>query len=96
MTIEKGCQTTTHETYPELEVTVAALSGGPIGPGDRYDTFNKTLIMATWYAMCCQYSLWCVNVSLTASDPLRKEGLVKMCTKSLVLPEFNQIAPLQI
>jgi len=58
MPIENECQTTTNEMYPELEVTVAAFSGGPIGPGDRYDTFNKTLIMATWYSkscMCCVF-----------------------------------------
>jgi len=55
MPIENECQTTTNEMYPELEVTVAAFSGGPIGPGDRYDTFNKTLIMATWYSKSCKY-----------------------------------------
>ena len=46
---EKGCHNINDESYPELEVTVAALSGGPVGPSDRYDLFNKTLIMATWY-----------------------------------------------
>ena len=46
---EEGCHNKDDESYPELEVTVAALSGGPVGPSDRYDLFNKTLIMATWY-----------------------------------------------
>jgi len=29
--------------------------------------------------------------SLVAPDPPRKEGLVKLCRKSLVLPEFGQL-----
>ena len=39
---EEGCHNKNDESYPELEVTVAALSGGPVGPSDRYDLFNKT------------------------------------------------------
>jgi len=46
---EEGCRNKNDENYPELEVTVAALSGGPVGPSDRYNLFNRTLIMATWY-----------------------------------------------
>ena len=52
MTTEGGCHNKNGEDYPELEATVAAFSGGPVGPSDRYDLFNKTLIMATWYVKC--------------------------------------------
>lgn len=50
MKTESGCHNTNDEEFPELETTVAAFSGGPVGPSDRYDLFNKTLIMATWYS----------------------------------------------
>ena len=47
---EKECQQYWNgiESYPELEATVAAFSGGPVGPSDQYNLYNKTLIMATW------------------------------------------------
>ena len=32
-----------------------------------------------------------VIISLAAPDPPRKEGLVKLCIKKLVLPEFGQL-----
>jgi len=46
MKTESGCCNKNDENYPELEATVAAFSGGPVGPSDRYDLFK---IMATWY-----------------------------------------------
>ena len=49
--MEEGCHNKNNESYPELKVTVVALSGGPVGPSDHYDLFNKTLIMATWYVL---------------------------------------------
>ena len=45
--VEKNCKFATPEPYPELITYVAALSGGPVGPGDTSLAFNKTLIMAT-------------------------------------------------
>ena len=59
--IEKDCQTTTNKIYPELEVTVAAFSGGPIGPGDQYNTFNMTLTWHIAYNACGYFT--CLYVS---------------------------------
>ena len=42
---EAGC---CNKSDPKLEVIVAALSGGPVGPSSRYDLFNKIPTMATW------------------------------------------------
>ena len=55
---EKECQQywNSIESYPELEATVAAFSGGPVGPSDQYNLYNKTLIMATWYIVYNGYS----------------------------------------
>jgi hypothetical protein len=36
-----------HEPYPELQAAVAVLSGGPVGPGDKAGSANKTLLMST-------------------------------------------------
>ena len=44
---ESNCLFMQPEPYAELETYVAALTGGPIGPGDTADSFNKTLIMST-------------------------------------------------
>ena len=64
---EEGCHNRDDENYPEpeLKVTVATLSGGSVGPSDRYDLFNKTLIMATWYlnflTLSCLLLLVCMQ-----------------------------------
>ena len=35
------------EPYPELQTAVALLSAGPVGPGDKIGSANKTLLMST-------------------------------------------------
>jgi len=35
------------EPYPELQTAVAVLSAGPVGPGDKLGSANKTLLMST-------------------------------------------------
>ena len=47
VTNEPHCAFMQPEPYPALETYVAALTGGPIGPGDTVETFNRTLIMST-------------------------------------------------
>ena len=44
---EDGCKFTQPELYTELETYIAALSGGPIGPGDGASDLNSTLILVT-------------------------------------------------
>ncbi len=44
---ESNCKFMNPEPYPELETYVSVLTGGPIGPSDTADHFNKTLIMST-------------------------------------------------
>ncbi len=45
--VQPGSRKDKWEPTPELQVLVAALSAGPVGPGDRIGYHNKTRIMAT-------------------------------------------------
>jgi len=44
---EDDCKFKLPEPFPELQTYVAALTGGPVGPGDSIGNTNKDLIMKT-------------------------------------------------